>query len=347
MLKTPSFFTSLLAAQTHAAPANFIFSGDELLVHESDLALPTAQALAQLGLQAAQFHPIGLLGDQYCQTTWIDKDNMGGAGSVPAVPGETGVAGAVGTAGASGTLAAAGAVRTAYESALSGLSDLSGTGLVFRKLRSLFGAMDEALLSVAGRAFQISNWARTHRFCGTCGTPTAPVAGERCVKCPACGFMAYPRISPAMMVLIRRGDSILLARHKTSPAAFFTALAGFVEAGESVEEAIHREVFEEVGLKVRNIAYFGSQPWPFPHSLMIAYTAEFEGGEIKIDEAEIAEAGWFGPGDVLPKIPHGVSIASELIRAHLPGALPGTLPGTLPGALPGALPGQTLSADTA
>ena len=322
MLKTPSSFTSLLAAQAHAAPANFIFSGDELLVHESDLALPTAQALAPLGLQAAQFHPVGLLGDQYCQTTWIDKGNMGGAGSVPGAAGaagSAGTAGAAGASGASGALEAAGAVRMPHEFALSGLSDLSGTGLAFRKLRSLFGTMDEALLSVAGRAFQISNWARTHRFCGACATPTVHVAGERCVKCPACGFMAYPRISPAMMVLIRRGDSILLARHTTSPAAFFTALAGFVEAGESVEEAIHREVFEEVGLKVRNIAYFGSQPWPFPHSLMIAYTAEFESGEIKIDEAEIAEAGWFGPADALPKIPHGVSIASELIRAHLPG----------------------------
>ena len=335
MLKTPASFTSLLAAQTHAAPANFVFSGDELLVHVSDLALPTARALAQLGLQAAQFHPVGLLGDQYCQTTWIDKDNKGSAGSVPGATGAVGSAGTSGTAGTSGALDAAGAMGKSYESGLSGLSDLSGTGLVFRKLRSLFGTMDEALLSVAGRAFQISNWARTHRFCGACGTPTVHVAVERCVRCPACGFMAYPRISPAMMVLIRRGDSILLARHSASPAPFFTALAGFVEAGESVEEAVHREVFEEVGLKVRNIAYFGSQPWPFPHSLMIAYTAEFEGGEIKIDEAEIAEARWFGPDDALPKIPHGVSIASDLIRAHLPRALPG------------ALPGQTLSADTA
>ena len=330
MLKTPSSFTSLLAAQTHAAPANFVFSGDELLVHESDLALPTAQALAQLELQAAQFHPVGLLGDQYCQTTWIDKDNKDNKGSAGSVPGATGAvdnAGTAGTAGTSGALDAARAMGMSYESGLYGLSDLSGTGLVFRKLRSLFGTMDEALLSVAGRAFQISNWARTHRFCGACGTPTVHVAVERCVRCPACGFVAYPRISPAMMVLIRRGDSILLARHNASPARFFTALAGFVEAGESVEEAIHREVFEEVGLKVRNIAYFGSQPWPFPHSLMIAYTAEFEGGEIKIDEAEIAEARWFGPDDALPKIPHGVSIASDLIRAHLPG--------------------QTLSSDTA
>ena len=338
MLKTPVSFTSLLAAQTHAAPANFIFSGDELLVQEADLALPSLEALAPLGLPAAQFHPVGLLGDQYCQTTWIDKDYTGSVGSVPGATGTVGIVGSAGTAstaGTSGALEAAGAVRMSYESALSDLSDLSGTGLAFRKLRSLFGVMDEALLSVAGRAFQISNWARTHRFCGACGTPTVHVAVERCVRCPACGFVAYPRISPAMMVLIRRGDSILLARHSASPARFFTALAGFVEAGESVEEAIHREVFEEVGLKVRNIAYFGSQPWPFPHSLMIAYTAEFEGGEIKIDEAEIAEARWFGPDDALPKIPHGVSIASDLIRAHLPGALPG------------ALPGQTLSADTA
>lgn len=100
--------------------------------------------------------------------------------------------------------------------------------------------------------------------------------------------------------------------------AFFTALAGFVEAGESVEETIAREVFEEVGLQVRNITYFASQPWPFPHSLMIAFTAEFESGEIVLDESEIAEARWFGPGDALPKIPFGLSIASDLIRAHLP-----------------------------
>ena len=306
MLKTPLSFTSLLSAQTHTSPANFVFSGNEVLVHGDNLALPSMEALAQLGLQGGHFHPVGMLGDQYCQTTWINRNLGHGREAEGAKVSDESVSGAVQA------------------------SDLSGTGLVFRTLRSLFGVMDEALLSIAGRAFQISNWARTHRFCGACGTPTVHLAGERCVKCPACGFMAYPRISPAMMVLIRRGDSILLARHTTSPAAFFTALAGFVEAGESVEEAIHREVFEEVGLKVHDIAYFGSQPWPFPHSLMIAYTAEFESGEIKIDEAEIAEAGWFGPGDALPKIPFGVSIASDLIRAHLPSAGPGALTGTAP-----------------
>jgi len=193
----------------------------------------------------------------------------------------------------------------------------------YAKLRTLFGTMDEQLLSVAGRSWQIAEWARTHQFCGACATPTEHLQGERCVKCPSCGMVAYPRISPAMMVLIRRGPSILLARHHNSPARFYTALAGFVEAGESIEEAVHREIFEEVGLRVRDLKYFGSQPWPFPHSLMIAFTAEYESGEISLDENEIAEATWFGPGDELPRVPPvGFSIAGQLISAHLPKMAP-------------------------
>jgi NAD+ diphosphatase len=192
-------------------------------------------------------------------------------------------------------------------------------GHSFRKLRSLFGAIDDHLLAIAGRAFQIVEWARTHRFCGACGAPTQLVAGERCMRCTACSHMAYPRISPAMMVLIQHGESLLLARHLNSPNGFFTALAGFLEAGESIEEAIHREVQEEVGLQVRDLRYFGSQPWPFPHSLMIAFTAQYAGGEIRVDASEIAEARWFGPHDPLPPIPPlGLSIAGHLINAHLP-----------------------------
>lgn len=192
-------------------------------------------------------------------------------------------------------------------------------GHQWRKLRSLFGVIDDALLAITGRAFQIVEWARTHRFCGACGCATVPVAGERCVRCPQCGHQAYPRISPAMMVLIQRGDAILLARHLNSPSGFFTALAGFVEAGESIEEAIHREVYEEVGLRVRDIAYFGSQPWPFPHSLMVAFTAQYAGGDIVVDRSEIAQAAWFGPDDALPPMPPlGLSIAGHLIHAHLP-----------------------------
>ena len=121
-----------------------------------------------------------------------------------------------------------------------------------------------------------------------------------------------------MMVLIKRGDEILLARHATYAHSRHTALAGFVEAGENIEEAIHREVMEEVGLQVTDLRYFGSQSWPFPHSLMVAYTAEYAGGDLRIQEDELAEAQWFGPGDELPAIPTMESIAGRLVRANLP-----------------------------
>ena len=191
-------------------------------------------------------------------------------------------------------------------------------GYVFTGLRRLFGALDEPLLAVAGRAFQIAEWARTHRFCGVCGTPMKRVAGERCFKCPACSHVSYPRIAPAMMVLVKRGDAILLARHLASPTGRFTALAGFVEPGESIEDAVHRETLEEVGLRVKDLQYFASQSWPFPHSLMCAFTAEYAGGELVVDRDEIAEARWFGPDDAFPEIPPGVSIAHALISAHRP-----------------------------
>ncbi|TFW01946.1 NAD(+) diphosphatase [Oxalobacteraceae bacterium OM1] len=191
-------------------------------------------------------------------------------------------------------------------------------GHAFRKLRALFGAIDDDLMAVAGRSYQIAEWARTHRYCGACATPTERVASERCLRCPACGHVAYPRISPAMMVLVRKGDAILLARHTMSPTKRFSPLAGFLEAGESAEEAVHREVFEEVGLKVNNLRYFGTQAWPFPHSLMIAFTADYVSGEIRVDEREIAEARWFGPDDGLPEYTTGISISGLLIDANLP-----------------------------
>lgn len=192
-------------------------------------------------------------------------------------------------------------------------------GFAFVPLRSLFGSMDEPLLGLASRAVQLAEWARTHRFCGHCANSMQLASGERAFKCPACGMVAYPRISPAMMVLIKKDDHILLARHVVSPTGRFSALAGFLEAGESIEEAIHREVMEEVGLKVKNLQYFGSQSWPFPHSLMIAFTAEYAGGEITPDTSEIAEARWFGPQDVQPEPPPGVSISNRLLNAHWPG----------------------------
>ena len=192
-------------------------------------------------------------------------------------------------------------------------------GYAWRGLRSLFfGEFDETMAGLAGRAAQIAEWARTHRFCGACAQPMARVAHERSFKCGNCGHLAYPRISPAMMVLIRKGDSVLLAMHVASPTKRFTPLAGFLEAGESIEEAIHREVYEEVGLRVTNLQYFASQSWPFPHSLMIAFTADYAGGEIRVDPLEIAEARWFGPHDEWPeRVPH-ISVSSVLVDAHRP-----------------------------
>src|SRR3546814_17530164 len=129
---------------------------------------------------------------------------------------------------------------------------------------------------------------------------------------------AYPRISPAMMVLVRKGDSSLLARHATSATARHTALAGFVESGESIEDAIHREVMEEVGLQVDNLRYFGSQSWPFPHSLMIPFTAQYAGGDLRLQAAHIPEASLICPGDALPQTPLPHSHTRSLMRANLP-----------------------------
>jgi len=194
-------------------------------------------------------------------------------------------------------------------------------GYAWHGLRALFGVMDESLVGLAGRAAQVAEWARTHRFCGVCGSGTVLATGERCFKCPQCGHMAYPRISPAMMVLIRKGDQVLLAKHVLHATQRFVPLAGFLEAGESIEECITREVFEEVGLRVHNPRYFASQSWPFPHSLMLAFTADYLDGEIRVDPAEIAEARWFGPGDEWPERVPQMSISSVLIDAHRP---PGT-----------------------
>ncbi|WP_426192188.1 NAD(+) diphosphatase [Massilia sp. DWR3-1-1] len=191
-------------------------------------------------------------------------------------------------------------------------------GYGWRGLRSLFGELDDDILGLAGRAAQLAEWARTHRFCGACSNPMALATGERCFKCSRCGNMAYPRISPAMMVLIRKGDAFLMASHTRAATTRYVPLAGFLEAGESIEEAVHREVFEEVGLTVTNLQYFASQSWPFPHSLMIAFTADYAGGEIRVDADEIAEARWFGPNDVWPeKVPH-VSISSILVDTYRP-----------------------------
>ena len=183
-------------------------------------------------------------------------------------------------------------------------------------LRSLFLQLPEVTLALAARAFQVVEWDRTHRFCGRCGTPTRDKEGERAKQCPACGYVAYPRVSPAMMVLVTRGRELLLARANRFPNAMYSALAGFVEPGETIEDCIHREVREEVGIDVSGLQYFASQSWAFPHSLMIAYTARYAGGELRPDPTEIADVRWFGV-DALPDLPSPVSIARRLIEAKV------------------------------
>ncbi len=187
-------------------------------------------------------------------------------------------------------------------------------GMRFVGLRSLFLKVPDELLALAARAFQVVDFDRSHRYCGRCGTPTVVRKSERARECPACGLVAYPRVSPAMMALVTRGREILLARaHRFAPG-MFSALAGFVEPGETIEDCVRREVREEVGLEVDRITYFASQSWAFPHSIMIAYTAEYAGGEIRLEDEEIAEARWFSVDD-LPKLPGPVSIARKLIDA--------------------------------
>ncbi|MDP2292352.1 MAG: NAD(+) diphosphatase [Actinomycetota bacterium] len=184
-------------------------------------------------------------------------------------------------------------------------------------LYSLYGRTSEPEWAVAGRAVQLAEWARTHRFCGRCATPTEPSAGDRSMKCPACGLLAYPRLAPAMITLVTRGEAgpeqeVLLARGVQFRAPMYSCLAGFVEPGESLEGAVVREVFEEVGVEVGNVQYRGSQPWPFPHSLMIGFRAEWQRGDIVCDPSEIVDAQWY-TREALPPIPPAISIARRLI----------------------------------
>ncbi|MGA9523566.1 MAG: NAD(+) diphosphatase [Myxococcaceae bacterium] len=192
--------------------------------------------------------------------------------------------------------------------------DVPVEGLTQLPARSLFGRVDETTLGIAGRAIAIAEWDRTHRFCGRCATPTLLVPGERARRCPVCRIPFYPRLSPAVIVLVRRGAQALLARNATFPRPWFSTLAGFVEPGESLEEAVIREVKEEVGIDVADVRYFGSQPWPFGRSLMIGFTATYAGGELRADGTEIAEARWFDR-DLLPEMPPKFSIARQLIDA--------------------------------
>ncbi len=184
--------------------------------------------------------------------------------------------------------------------------------LIFQNLRSLHTILPDDLFAIAARAVQLITWDRTHQFCGHCATPMQQAPTERAKRCPKCSLRQYPRLSPAVIMLIYQGENVLLARAPRFKAGMYSVLAGFVEPGESLEETVAREVKEEVGIEIKNIRYFGSQPWPFPDSLMVGFTAEYASGEIIPDPTEIEAAAWFHKSE-LPPVPSRLSIARKLI----------------------------------
>lgn len=188
----------------------------------------------------------------------------------------------------------------------------------FSGLRQLFGQLDESFTHLAARALQIIDWDRNHQFCSRCATPFEATT-DRAKLCPRCGLRTYPRISPAVIMRIQRDNTILLAHATRQPTGFYSVLAGFVEPGETLEATVAREIYEEVGLTVKNIRYFGSQPWPFPDSLMIGFMCDYAAGEIRVEPEEIADAAWYTAAQVRQMLtpPANISIAGQLIQAFL------------------------------
>ena len=176
--------------------------------------------------------------------------------------------------------------------------------------------LDEELFLVSGRANQILNWDNTHRFCGKCGSKTENKKDELAKVCPNCNHVMYPVICPAIIVAVTKGEEILLAHNRGFKNNMYSLIAGFVEAGEDLKSTVKREVFEEVGIKVKNITYYKSSPWSFPNSLMIGFFAEYESGEINVDGNEIVHADWFTK-DNFPNIPKKFTLARKLIDKYI------------------------------
>ena len=207
------------------------------------------------------------------------------------------------------------------------LGDLSGTPIYavevdpdaedppdygFQSLWSFLTSVEQPVFYLIGRAKQVIEWHQHHHFCGACGQVTSTTPIDRSRKCESCNISFYPRLSPSIIVLVHKGNEILLAKNAQARGNFYSTLAGFVEPGESIEETVHREVFEEVGLRVKNLRYYSSQSWPFPNSLMLGFHAEYDSGELVLQEEEIADAQWFHYND-LPHKPAMMSISGWLI----------------------------------
>lgn len=178
-------------------------------------------------------------------------------------------------------------------------------------LRQSYYALNSSLYLKAGKCREILYWDENTKYCGVCGAPTK-LETDISKRCTGCGKEIWPQLATAIIVLIHRGNEVLLVRGKNFKRDFYGLVAGFVETGETLEEAVHREVLEEVGLKIKNLRYFGSQPWPYPCGLMVGFEAEYVSGEIKLQKEEIAKGGWFNKEN-LPNIPEKLSIARKLI----------------------------------
>ena len=190
-------------------------------------------------------------------------------------------------------------------------------GALLTPLRNLLGRIPDSLFTVCSRSIQLSEWHKNNQFCGACGSKMQRHNSERAMYCECNNILIYPKISPCIIVLVTKGEDLLLAHNKNFPGAFYSTLAGFIEAGESAESAIHREIFEEVKIKVKNIQYYGSQSWPFPSQLMLGYHAEYLEGDITPDGEEIDSADWFNYKK-LPQVPTGnISISGQLIESYI------------------------------
>ena len=189
-------------------------------------------------------------------------------------------------------------------------------GFAVTGLRAWLGRVEPDFFGLAGRAKQIVEWHRDHRYCSRCGSLNDEHPTDRAKHCNECGLTTYPRLSPSIIVLVRNGEEMLLARNVAWPNGMYSTLAGFVEPGESIEQTVHREVGEEVGLRVKNLRYLGSQSWPFPNSLMLGFHADYAAGEIAYHDGEITDARWFHFGE-LPNVPGGTAISRWLINAFI------------------------------
>lgn len=192
-------------------------------------------------------------------------------------------------------------------------ADYSAQVLESTSLRDI-ALINETLFTLASRAKALLEWRQQHRFCGQCGQPVAQVPNELAMFCQPCRLRFYPRISPCIIVLVTDGEKLLLAQgEKHRESGWYSTLAGFIESGESAEQAVIREVYEEVGVHVKNIRYMNSQAWPFPNQLMLGFHAEYAGGELTPQLGEIADVKWFHK-DNLPKRPPNMSISGWLIQ---------------------------------